>query len=185
MRTFSHALITAAATSRLDLKRNNTVAAILGSIIPDVPLYILTLYTMLSSPSFNIGMDRMHTNYESNIFWIASHNLFHSLVILGTLSLVGLLFRKKVWAQLLLWFCAGATLHSVIDIFTHAGDGPCFLFPLSYYRFDSPVSYWDSSYFGRQFTIFEYTLDFLMIIFLVFGRLKWFRLQKKVKIKNL
>ena len=172
MRTFSHALITVAAATPLPLKRSHLHAAVVGSIIPDIPLYFLTLYTMLSSPSFDIGMQRMHDNYESNIIWIASHNMFHSLVILGCLAFIALLFRKRFWANYLLWFSAGAVLHTVIDIFTHAGDGPLFLFPLSRLKFDSPVSYWDSLYFGKQFTVFEYLLDSLIICTLLF---RWYR----------
>jgi len=170
MRTFSHALITIAAVSPLGLKRSNINAALAGSIIPDMALYILTLYTMLSSPSFDIGMQRMHDNYANNMLWISAH--IHSLVVLGLLAFIGYLYRRRLWAQSLLWFSAGAMLHTFIDIFTHAGDGPRFLFPLSTLKFDSPISYWDSLYFGRQFTVFEYLLDSLIICALLF---RWYR----------
>ena len=109
----------------------------------------------------------MHATYETNALWIALHNLPHSLVALGLLALVMFGFRRRRWARLALWFAAGAALHSVIDIFTHAGDGPMFLYPLSTFRFDSPVSYWDPAYYGRTFTALEFILDGLILTYLV------------------
>ncbi|CAN5836940.1 hypothetical protein BH24DEI2_BH24DEI2_16360 [soil metagenome] len=81
------------------------------------------------------------------------------------------------WGRGLLWFAVGAALHTLIDIFTHAGDGPLFLFPLTTYRFDSPVSYWDPVYYGRAFTVLEYALDALLLAYL--GVTWWRRRVKK------
>ena len=166
MRTFSHALVTAAIGRGAGTSRGALSAFVAGSVIPDMPLMLLAALSMLSSPSWDEGMQRMHATYEIDALWIALHNLPHSLIALGLLALVMFGFRQQRWAVLTLWFAAGAALHSVIDIFTHAGDGPMFLYPLSTFRFDSPVSYWDPAHYGRVFTVFEYSLDALLILYL-------------------
>lgn len=56
MRTFSHALITVALGKRAKVKPKGSLAAFLvGSVLPDVPLFVLTALTMLVSPSRAIG----------------------------------------------------------------------------------------------------------------------------------
>jgi hypothetical protein len=61
----------------------------------------------------------------------------------------------------------------VVDIATHVDDGPLLLFPLHWtLRFQSPVSYWDRTHYGREFTIFELTLDVLCLGYL-YGYRVW------------
>ena len=73
--------------------------------------------------------------------------------------------RFRHW---LFWFFAACFVHSVIDILTHAMDGPLILFPFNWsLRFQSPVSYWDPAHYGTQFTIFELTLDVALLVYLL------------------
>lgn len=171
VRTFSHAIFTAALGQKATANRSNLFAFVAGSVMPDLPLILLTAISMLSTPTWAEGMKKMHSTYETDALWIALHNLPHSLVALGLMAaFAGALSRR--WRTLLLWFVAGAALHSVVDILTHAGDGPMFLYPLSGFRFDSPVSYWDPAYYGRAFTRLEYLLDVILALYLVLELLK-------------
>lgn len=165
MRTFSHVVIALATGNRV--KRSSLLAFAAGSALPDLPLLTLTGVSMLSSPSWAEGMKRMHSAYESSPVWIGFHNAPHSLVVLGIAALVTVLLKPSSPRALLLWGIVGATLHTVIDVVTHAGDGPRFLYPLSNFQFQSPVSYWDPAHFGRAFTIFEYSLDALLLVYMV------------------
>ena len=169
MRTFSHALIALAAGNHA--KRRGLLVFAAGSVLPDVPLLTLTGASLLSSPSWAEGMTRMHDAYETSAVWTGLHNAPHSLVVLGVAALVTILLKPSFVRTLFLRAVAGAALHTVIDVFTHAGDGPMFLYPLSSFRFQSPVSYWNPAHFGRAFTIFEYSLDTLIFIYLLTIRL--------------
>ena len=79
-------------------------------------------------------------------------------------------------------------LHTLIDIPIHYDDGPLLLFPLNWdLRFMSPVSYWDPNRYGIPFTIFEHSLDIVLLVFLIYtsrkGIAEWFlrrRLRGKV-----
>ena len=124
--------------------------------------------------------------------WKAAHNFLHAPLIV--LTGLGLTWRSRGRGGLststadidteidtetnaegtnrvgrwLFWFFAACLLHSVIDILTHHNDGPLILFPLNWsLRFHSPVSYWDPAYYGTPFTIFEITLDIVLLFYLL------------------
>lgn len=171
MRTVSHALITVALGKKIKLRRPNLWSFLVGSVLPDLPLLVLSSFTMLTSSSWKVGMQEMHKNYFANPVWIILHNFLHSFVILGVIGLISLFPQNNYWKQQIWWFTAGALLHTFIDIFTHSGDGPLFLFPLSWtIRFNSPISYWDPAHFGKPFTLFEYGLDGLILVYLGINR---------------
>ena len=166
MRTFSHAIIVAAIGKRAEVGRGSLFAFVIGSVLPDVPLGVLTLLAIVNTPDMSSAMTYMDQAYTSSPLWIALHNTPHSFVVMGLLSVLGYVLIRRRWGRWLLWYAAGATLHIAIDIATHAGDGPMFLYPLSDYRFNSPVSYWNPAYYGRAFTAFEYLLDAALLVYL-------------------
>ena len=58
------------------------------------------------------------------------------------------------WRARLDWWsysCIGALLHVAGDFPVHHDDAHRHFFPLSDWRFASPVSYWDSSHYGDLF----------------------------------
>lgn len=169
MLTFSHAIIGTAVADRFRPSRGELIAVALGSVAPDLPLLLLSGWTLLTSPTSEAWHALIQEAYATDPLWIASHNTLHSVVVLGVLALLGwgaMRWRRRL-GKWLLWFTAGAAMHAGIDIFTHATDGPRFLFPLSWeVRFESPVSYWDPDYYGRLFMVFEIALDLVLVAFL-------------------
>jgi membrane-bound metal-dependent hydrolase YbcI (DUF457 family) len=138
MKTYSHGLVTAVLpTSHPHQKQ----ALLAGSVLPDVPLMLLSVGYVLDrrylrphlpdktrcSPTYN------HL-YFHNPWWIAAHNLLHAPLPLFVLGLIGYLGRRQPWGDRLLWFALGCGLHSLIDIVTHADDGPVLLFPLDWQK---------------------------------------------------
>jgi hypothetical protein len=55
-------------------------------------------------------------------------------------------------------FLASMALHAVADLLTHHDDAHRHLWPLSGWRFASPVSYWDPAHFGAWFAPLECAL---------------------------
>lgn len=182
MQTPSHFLITAFAERQFKARLPipiATSALLAGSVLPDLPFTLLTLlgesWFIWFRPLPGQGTDA--TVYEIMIYlhfdrlfqdplWIVSHNFFHSLVIDGMLVAVGwwLYKRKHQMGLSIFWLALGALTHTLIDILTHSSDGPLFLFPLNWtYRFQSPVSYWETANYGWAFALFEYTLDVLLL----------------------
>lgn len=179
MQTYSHALVNGVLAA--PLKRRgwevNIVAFVLGGVLPDMPFFLLTLmgevYFRLigGTPTGESPMVYMHmTLYFTDQLWITAHNFLHAPLILLPIGLLGYSAMKnqRRWGAFLLWFALGAGLHSLIDVFTHADDGPVLFFPLNWsYRFNSPVSYWDPEHYGLFFAPLEHLLDLVLIFVLV------------------
>ena len=178
MQTPTHFLMTAAL--RYPLQKQEIpvrkIALLVGSVLPDLPFALLSLvyglfYRVVGKPdSAATIMDHLHSLYFTDPVWVAAHNTPHSLVVNGVLIGLGYwLWRRGRSAGLtLFWLAVAMQLHTIIDIFTHYSDGPLFLFPLNWtYRFHSPISYWES---GWWFIVLEYTLDAILLLFLIW---KW------------
>lgn len=184
MQTPSHFLLTAVLTHNAPTRRPSVhkTALLVGSVLPDVSFTLLTaaygIYYrwFASQPITGSIMEYLHFDlFYTNPAWIVGHNFFHSLVINGVFLGLGLwgIQRQWRWARPLLWLSIGMLFHTIIDVFTHHSDGPLIFFPLNWtYRFPSPISYWERAYYGRQFTIFEYALDVVIVAYFVW---LWFK----------
>ena len=189
MQTYSHLLITAVLRDQL-IKRDIAQpgrAFLVGSVLPDVPLLLLTIGYMAvrqSGPAgelFGASYDQL---YFHNPWWIAGHNLFHAPLLLLVYGLIGYWGwqRGRRWGPVLFWLAAGCGLHALIDIFTHVTDGPVLFFPLNWtYRFRAPVSYWDPAYGGRIFAPVEHLLDLILVLYLLLN-LRRGRRRKKLPV---
>ena len=189
MQTPTHLLVSAVVGRQL-AQRGFAVhlpGVLLGSVLPDLPLFLLTVggevyYRWFARlPVDGSVMEYLHlTLFFTDPFWIASHNLFHSLVVNSILLGVGYLgWRcRRRWGLGLFWLAASMLFHTLIDIAMHHSDGPLFLFPLNWtYRFASPVSYWEPERYGRVVMVFELGLN--GVILTHFAWLWWRRRQAK------
>lgn len=178
MNTPSHLIVNAAlrkwavAGGAVSIPRS---AFLLGAVLPDIPLFILWLGAygyyryVLADPTVTLMDARFDQLYFTDPFWIAAHNLLHSPTLLLILLALLWRFRAAVGARghWWFWFFAGCMLHTVLDIPTHVDDGPLLFFPFDWStRFQSPVSYWDSRHFGREFGVFELLLNGVLLIYL-------------------
>lgn len=179
MQTYSHLLVTAVVDRQLVRRQVpvQTLALLIGSVLPDLPFFLLTLLGELyfrwftTTPTGESPMIYMHfTLFFTDPLWIISHNFFHAPFIISLLGLVGFVGAQwgQQWGRALSWFAAGAGLHTFIDIFTHNSDGPLLFFPFNWrYRFPSPVSYWEQENFGLAFTLVEHLVDVGILLYLL------------------
>ena len=176
MQTYSHFLMTAVLNDGLKSRGLpvHTRALLLGSIMPDVSLFVLTLgyfayryWIDPRVPGEHIFGPRYDNLYFNNPFWITGHNLFHAPLLIGLMLVSGYylgLRQQKKWGVALFWFAVACGFHSLVDIFTHTHDGPLLFFPLNWeYRFSAPISYWDPRYGGRIFAPLEHVLDLAIL----------------------
>lgn len=187
MNTLSHFLMTAALDKSLPRVPIVKSAFLLGSIAPDIPLWILSIssisyYHFIQGWSvreaFKVVFGQL---YFHNPFWIASHNFLHSPLLLVLLLSLLWRWRRNIGSlsRWFFWFLFACLLHSVVDIFTHASDGPLLFFPLEWtIRFNSPISYWEPQYYGREFGVFEKVLDVALLFYLFSSRI--FRYMRRV-----
>ena len=151
-------------------------AFLIGSVAPDIPLWLLSLggiayYHWIKGWSLERTFSYLFDNlFFHNPFWIAAHNVIHTPILV----LVGIAltwrYRQNISSpyRWFFWFFTACFLHGIVDILTHVDDGPLLFFPLDWsVRFNSPVSYWDLRYYGREFGIFEIVLDLVLLLYLI------------------
>lgn len=66
--------------------------------------------------------------------------------------------RNRLICSVILVFSLAAALHVATDFPVHVNDGRPAFWPFSNWIFSSPVSYWDSRYYGSIVGLFELVL---------------------------
>jgi len=152
-------------------KPEHILPLVLGGILPDIPIYIFYAYQ-----KFVVGMPELFIWAVVYFLheWQVVFDSFHSIPIL----LAGFFLASQ--SKRLTWFVplfAGMLLHSLIDLPLHSEDAHRHFYPLSDFRFESPVSYWNPEHYGFIATVAE----ILAVIFASIYVLKWNK-KKWVKI---
>ncbi|MDX2271383.1 MAG: metal-dependent hydrolase [Cyanobacteriota bacterium] len=186
MNTPTHLVINAALNKRFANWTIIKSAWLLGSVAPDIPLYLLSLggwvyyHQMLGWSGRETFRHMFDHLFFQDPFWIASHNLLHSPTLL-ILALLIIRVRQGIekslndWGW---WFFWGCLVHTAVDIPVHVNDGPLLFFPFNWtIRFYAPVSYWDEDHFGREVSLVELILDLALLVYcwLPFLQRGWFR----------
>lgn len=212
MQTYTHFVMTAilnrsAKSREVDLSKQaeqghtainrlppvNSFWLMVGSVLPDVPLILITFGALALDlwngnrldPGNEAAAMQSYTGYLFryaffNDPWIKlAHNLFHGPLLVLFYGFVGYWLWKRGGEQIakrgaaFFWLALACGLHTAIDIPLHYDDGPLVFFPFDWQtRVYSPVSYWDPERYGRPFAIFEHLLLLGMLIFLL---VDWWR----------
>lgn len=154
MNTPTHALFALAALSkRGEPIRNRWVLA--GALIPDLAIF-------LWAPWQRWGLGRgWGAIWDQHYFEPPMQTiiaLFNSVPIYTGLLLIALWQRQRKWGALLLAFSLAALLHIALDAPVHGHDAYQHFWPLSDWRFYSPVSYWETDLHARWVSLFEAAL---------------------------
>ena len=157
MMTQSHILIGLAAFGRPgDTPRN--LAAIAGGIIPDAAIFALyAIEKSKGTPERIIWSDIYFGDFWQDVVaWGNSVPLWLALLAIGFVLKAKTNLNKT--ASLLIVFAGSCLAHMACDFPLHVEDAHRHLFPISSWRFRSPVSYWDPNHFGVQAAICEAVL---------------------------
>lgn len=121
-----------------------------GAVLPDIPIFVLYARERLRrTPEEEIW--RVH--YQKRFWQDVIHGM-HSLP-LGALGLALCLWAR--WSPGAAFFTS-ALLHALSDLPIHHQDAHRHLWPLSHYRFISPLSYWDVRHHAKVVAAVELTL---------------------------
>lgn len=140
MNTPAHALINLALLGRVTPPA--AVAAVLvGGLLPDLPMLVFYAVERLRGvPEAVIWSEHYFAPQ-----WQAFFDAPNSLVLIAVAAAV---CAWRRWPIGVLLF-ASMALHSLADLALHHDDGHRHFWPISDFRFVSPVSYWDPDHFGR------------------------------------
>lgn len=135
------------------------LSALIGGIVPDIITYIFYLYyRFFQGVSSTVIWDSLYFNSP----WSPFITLSHSFILWTTIIFFAVVFT---W-PLLRWLAIGALFHTVVDFFVHNEDAYANFWPLSNWRFESPISYWDPNLFGLIVSRFD--AIFVIIILIIF-----------------
>lgn len=162
MHTQTHALIGAYCFGR----RNPALVAAgaVGGVAPDLPMFAIVAALMAAGrPGRQIFG---HDYFEP--WWQATNGLSHSFILWSLMLVTGLAARRadpaKSWPALCIAFAAGGLAHAFVDFLCHRDDAHMHFWPISSWRFVSPVSYYDPAHFGRPAMIVEALLGLGMAV---------------------
>lgn len=130
-------------------KGSLTLAPIIwGALVPDLPMVIF-----YGVEKFIFGQSERYiwgTAYFST-HWSNFIDPFNSIPLIA-LGFAGCFWWRSRWGWL---FFSSMLLHVLGDLPLHHDDGHRHFFPLSNWRFESPVSYWDLNHHGGVVAILE------------------------------
>ena len=162
MITPSHMIYSWALAKATDPKPNKlrTLVIVAGGLVPDLPAYAFFLVnTFILGTSQQLMWNTLY--FDST--WAPFITLSHSLLLWPIL----LLFATLVKRALLRLFAISALLHVSLDFLVHHDDAYRHLWPLSDWKFMSPVSYWDPAYYGNWANLFDAVLVIALLTWLV------------------
>jgi len=123
--------------------------AIAGGIVPDAAIFVLyAIEKSRGTPESVIWSDIYFSPFwQDAVAWGNSIPLWLLLLAIGWLAAKT---KFKIASSLLIVFAGSCLAHMACDFPLHVEDAHRHLFPLSNWRFRSPVSYWDPNHFGVQ-----------------------------------
>lgn len=133
---------------------------ILGSLFPDFLIMIFYFYQKIIK---GIPEEIIWGELYFEPGWQIVFDIAHSIPVFIVFTAVFFILRQK-YSYL---FCLSVVLHALFDLPFHNDDAHRHFYPISGWKFESPVSYWDPEHFGLWFTIFEALLFLAGVIFLI------------------
>ena len=146
MNTQTHLLLAAAVLGRRASPRAQG-AILAGALAPDLSIFALAGFALVTGMS---GEAIWQGAYWAEP-WQTLSAISNSVPLWGAGLALSLSLRRRTMAL----FCAAALLHLAFDFPLHADDAHRHFWPLSDWRFHSPVSYWDPAHHGRIASLVE------------------------------
>jgi membrane-bound metal-dependent hydrolase YbcI (DUF457 family) len=162
MNTQTHIIICAALFGRPMPKL--AWAGVVGGLVPDLPMYAIIVGLRLSGHSLSEIFGQLYWEH----WWQVANAIGHNFWMWGIVLASGLFAARRGLqvGRVAAALGGSALLHSAIDFLCHRNDGHMHFWPVSEWRFRSPVSYWDPAHFGIPFSLFEAALGALLVALL-------------------
>ncbi len=177
METYSHAFFTwALAKHGVRAGRAAGIAGAVGATFPDLPAFAGTAYYVGTAYLIE-GWSSMHS--EELLDAIYFHGPFGSTgsALHSAVPVVALLILYRVTGvhrrdrrRIQLWFLLGWFGHTIADFLTHVDDTRPLLWPISDWKWSSPVSYYNPPYHSQEFFVVSHGLILLIISWLLLKR---------------
>ena len=128
--------------------RKKAAYIVVGAVLPDAAMLVFYLWNLVLGTSESTIWSVEYYRFG----WQLIFDLLHSI----PLALLGILICWKANRPWLLVFFASILLHALGDLPLHQEDAHRHFFPLSDWRFFSPVSDWNPAYYGNWVSLLEF-----------------------------
>ena len=92
--------------------------------------------------------------------------VFNSIPIYMALAGLGYVKRGTLWGKTVLFFALAALIHMATDFPVHGHDAYRHFWPVSDYRFHSPISYWEADHHAAWVSLVESIIGLSCIVVL-------------------
>lgn len=169
MNTQTHLLVAAAIFAKPDQPKRNA-ALIIGALLPDAAIFALFGWAMLTGVPQEILWREIYFSEPMLTFTAIGNSapLYASIALLGWFWARAQKGAKIAALPALTVLGLAALTHLAGDFPVHVDDAHPHFWPLSDWRFRSPVSYWDNAHHGRAFGAFEAALGITLAAILFF-----------------
>lgn len=134
-----------------------------GALIPDLAIFLWAPWQKWAlGREWNAIWDQHY--FEPPMQTLIA--LFNSVPIYAVILVVGVWQRQTRWGVILILLSCAALLHIALDAPVHGHDAYRHMWPLSNWRFYSPVSYWDGDLHARWVSFVEAMLVIMSVIVL-------------------
>jgi hypothetical protein len=126
------------------------LAVTAGALLPDLPMVGFYLIERGRGTPERVIWGQLYFDPG----WQSLFDAFNSLPLIALAAL----FAWRAGATQALAFLASMALHCLVDLPLHREDAHAHFWPLTSWRFESPISYWDPRHSGLVFLGFELAL---------------------------
>ena len=139
--------------------RTRNLAVVAGAMVPDLLTYIFFFLTYFV---FGYSMSEIWDDMYFNSEWRVFINATHSLILWPLGAFIAYLWHKRT----AMFFFLSSTVHVVFDFFVHTDDAYAHFWPLTDWRFISPVSYWNPAEYGHIVGLLDCIIILGLLIYL-------------------
>jgi len=139
MNSPTHSLLALALLSKKGQPGRNR-AVFIGALLPDIVIYFWAPWqTLVNGNSQRDIWDVLY--FEPPMQTLIA--IFNSIPIYAAIAVIGYFAMGKKWGAALLFFALAVLIHMATDMPVHGHDAYRHFWPLSDWRFHSPISYWE------------------------------------------
>lgn len=150
-------------------------AVTFGATLPDLPMFGFYVYQKIVGSTEIEIWSQLYFEERWQLFF----DVFNSIP-LAILCMVVFAARRRPFLGLI---AVSALLHMLCDLPVHHDDAHRHFVPLSNWRFQSPLSYWDPKHHGIYFAVFEFCFALAVSGFLaVWGKHRPMRVAGRVNL---
>ena len=159
MNTPAHAVLNLCVLGR-KVPQKIQIAVLAGALLPDAPMF---LFYFIEKVVLDHAESLIWTERFFMPSWQGVFSSVNSFIFIGAGLIMAICFKARAWRYLFL----SMGLHALCDLPLHNADAHRHFYPLSKWRFHSPVSYWDPAHYGGLFTLLEIGIVILCSVLLL------------------